>query len=161
MHAGDDRAVTAFECADHIAAVHDVALGQRGGHRFEGRQHRSRMREREHRSIDHHTGEVHDTVGGGVDLGGCGLYVDAAVSGSVRSGRGEVGAGNHAGRLDRPLPPLGRGSGWRGGEEQGEKKVHRSRLRACGCEKAGDLLSVHNCSLCRNAMILAALRMSG
>ena len=120
MQARDNRAVTALERADHVAALDDVAGDEAREHRFEGREHRTGVREREHRPIDHEPRDVHDTVSGRIDDRRAALDVDASMTAAVGRGRGKVGARDHAGRVDRPLPTRGWcGDGWGAREQQG------------------------------------------
>lgn len=103
--------------ADHIAPPDEIASVQRAGDRLKRRQDAARVRERQHFSVDHNTRKVHDAVGRRIDERRRGFDVDAAVTGAVGRGGGEVGASDDARRVDGPLP-VGRGRGDRGASDE-------------------------------------------
>ena len=162
MQASDYSAVPSLECADRVAAVHGVSGDEGRDDRLVGRQHLSGVGEREHRTIDDVAGEVHHAVGGCVHGGRGGLDVDAAVSRSVGSGGSQIGPGENARWVDGPLPARGRGGhGGGGGEQQDQQEMHRTSVGRDDHGEGKHTRPVENPFLCRNAMILAALRMSG
>jgi hypothetical protein len=119
------------------------------------------MCQREHGTINHHPGEMHHPVGGRVDDGRSGLHVDATVARAVRGGGGNVGPSDDARPVNGPLPLRGGGGGGAHGEQQGESEVHLPTMSRPVPAKRRAAALVENGILCINAMILAALRMSG
>jgi hypothetical protein len=95
--------VARLERADQVASPHRVAFDQRRANRLVARQDGSRMRDREHIPVDDKSDEVHDAVGGRVNIAAR-RDVDPAVSGRILRGWRQERSHDLVHPANRPRP---------------------------------------------------------
>ena len=115
-------AVPGLEGADHLASAHGRSGRQRGVDRFETREQSAGVPDREHRTIDDHTREVHDAGGRSEHPGVVGRDVDAAVARRIPRLRGDERAQDRVRGRDRPRPRAGGRGRAAGQNREGDEK---------------------------------------